>query len=197
MKKIFLVSAFSLFIVAPCLHAQTPEQKLITNTSFTIKTDRHGIGELMKTGDVHATSYVRKGRVFGDVTVRYFHGRKLDTLQASANSHTDFSHDGKLVTSYKQGKGDEALHLTQSFSLSKDALTWNIKLDNTTATAIRIEDLAIPLIYNSGGGENPKEIFEERPWLRRATSPPRATKPCRISRSISAPSILPRMACCV
>jgi hypothetical protein len=59
-------------------------------------------------------------------------------------------------------KNNNALQLAQSFALEQNAIVWQIKLSNTTNGTIRIEDLAIPLIYNNGGGENPIEIFEQR-----------------------------------
>jgi hypothetical protein len=163
MKKIIIVSALLFLIKAPHVLCQGEAQKSMTNSAFTIKTDRYGIGELLKTGDVHPTSYIRKGRVFGDVTVRYIRGRRVDSLKASSSSKTTFIEDGNVVSSWSpQNATNDSLQIAQSFSLSKDALTWNIVLDNTSSNTIRIEDLAIPLFYNTGGGENPIEIFEQR-----------------------------------
>lgn len=143
--------------------AQTPTLHPLTNTEFTLKADRYGIGELYRTNDVHNTNYIRRGRVFGEVVARYFHGRKLDTVLASTNSETTVSQNGTPVSSWSpESKPNKALHITQSFSLDKKALTWQINLQNTTANTIRIEDLIVPLTYNSGGGENPIEIFEQR-----------------------------------
>ena len=162
MKKLFGVAILFLFIAHSRGDAQGQQQNSISNAFFQLKTNRHGLGELRRTGDIHATNYIRKGGVFGEVTVRYIQERKLLTLQASANSKTEFLQDGKLVSSHTQGDGGHALKLVQSFSLKADVITWNIKLENTTATTIRIEDLVIPFAYNNGGGENPTEIFEQR-----------------------------------
>ena len=143
--------------------AQTTEQQQIKNAAFTLIADRYGIGELMKTNDVHPTSYVRKGRVFGDVVVRYVHERRIDSVKASSDSRTEFLQEGKPVSKWQPDSAkNHALELSQTFSLQKDALVWNIRLTNTAATAIRIEDLALPMFYNQGGGENPAEIFEQR-----------------------------------
>ena len=158
----FLTSAFC-FAITNYTRSQQPEQKFFRNAAFTLKTDKYGIAELSKTNDVHPTNYVRQGRVFGDVTVRYVHNRKLDSIKASLSSKTTVSQEGKIISTWSRDSShNEALRLSQSFSLQGDALTWIIKLDNTTAGTIRIEDLALPFSYNSGGGENPKEIFEER-----------------------------------
>jgi len=162
MKKIFIL--FVLFFITAINDtcSQTGGQKVISNTSFSLKTDRYGISELSKTGDVHPTNYIRRGRVFGDVVVRYICNRKPDSAKASTSGKTTFLQDGAIVSEWFPGNTKDSLQISQSFSLSKDALTWNIKLENTTAGNIRIEDLVIPLFYNAGGGENPKEIFEER-----------------------------------
>jgi len=143
--------------------AQLTGPEMLTNTAFTFKADRYGIADLAKTNDVHPTNYIRKGRVFGDVIIRYTHGRKLDSIRAATSSLSSISRNGELVSAWSpETKSNAALQLAQTFDLRPDAITWQIKLSNTTETAIRIEDLALPLLYNNGGGENPKEIFEQR-----------------------------------
>lgn len=162
MKKLFPACLLCSFLLHGA-SAQVSEQKLLTNNVFTLKTDRYGIGELSKTNDVHATNYIRRGRVFGEVTARYFHARKLDTVMASMGSETTVSQNGTMVSSWSPAtKPAKALNIAQTFSLDNNALTWQIKLQNTTASTIRVEDLVLPLTYNSGGGENPIQIFEER-----------------------------------
>lgn len=143
--------------------AQSDSAKTLTNDAFSLRTSRYGIGELMKTADVYPTNYVRSGRVFGDVTVRYVHERKLDSLKASFAGKTEFFQDGARIASWQPDSAvNKALQLTQTFSLEKDALIWSIQLTNTSTNTVRIEDLALPLAYNAGGGENPLEIFERR-----------------------------------
>lgn len=145
------------------LFGQTNEQKQLKNDAFTIKTNRYGIGEIFKTNDVHVTNYVRQGRVFGDVTVRFANGRKVDSIKALSSAKTDFFQDGKIIETWQPDSlKSSPLQLSQSFLLQKDALVWNIQLTNTSVNAIRVEDLSIPLAYNAGGGENPIEIFEQR-----------------------------------
>lgn len=160
---IVLLSAFSFSSFALTVSAQSADQKQLKNAAFTIKADRYGITELMKTNDVHPTSYIRKGRVFGDVTVRYIFERKLDSIKAFSDSKSMFLQEGNIVGAWQPDsirKPD--LQLKQTFSLQKDALVWKIELTNTTESSIRIEDLVLPLFYNIGGGENPAEIFEQR-----------------------------------
>ncbi|RYE12255.1 MAG: hypothetical protein EOP45_23165 [Sphingobacteriaceae bacterium] len=158
-----LLFSISILFISLIVTAQSTEDSLVKNAFFTIKPDRYGIGQLLKTGDVYPTSYIRKGRVFGDVTIRYISASKLDSARAFLNCKTTVLQDGKVASTWPAKAGStNALQLAQSFSLQDDALTWSITLENTTPNPIRIEDLSIPLLYNSGGGENPKEIFEER-----------------------------------
>jgi hypothetical protein len=132
------------------------------NDAFTIKTNRYGISELFKTNDVHVTNYIRNGRVFGDVIVRFANGRRMDSLRASQGK-TDFLQEGNIIDSWQPDSlHNSPLQLSETFLLQNDALVWTIQLTNTSANTIRVEDLAIPLAYNAGGGENPKEIFEQR-----------------------------------
>lgn len=157
--------AITLLLFATISQAQTQasKEKLLTNAAFTIKPDRYGIGELLKTNDVHPTDYIRRGRVFGEVIIRYISNRKLDTLKTPGNSKSTFIQDGKIISSWSPDSSrTKPLGLSQIFSLQGNSLEWTITLDNHTANTIRIEDLALPFSYNSGGGENPKEIFEER-----------------------------------
>ncbi|MEO7529760.1 MAG: DUF5695 domain-containing protein [Sediminibacterium sp.] len=165
MKQLLPVCVLCSLLTSICQEtaAQSTTQNILTNAAFTFNADRYGIASLVKTNDVHPTSYIRKGRVFGDVTIRYVHNRKLDSISASTSSLSSVSNDGRMVSSWSpETKSGKALQLAQTFDLRADAITWQIKLSNTTGTDIRIEDLALPLLYNNGGGENPKEIFEQR-----------------------------------
>ena len=163
MKKILVVLACFFCTKSPNVYSQSADEKVFSNTAFTIKTLKHGIGEMMKTGDVHSTSYIRKGSVFGDVIVRFVNDRKLDSTKASLIGKSTVLHDGKIVSSWSSDSIERrGLRLFQTFSMQNDAIIWNITLDNASANILRIEDLAIPLIYNSGASENPIEIFEQR-----------------------------------
>jgi hypothetical protein len=143
--------------------AQSNAPKQLTNAAFTFKSDKYGIAELYKTNDVHATNYIKKGRLFGDITIRYVNGRKLDSVRASNSCTTNTLENGTIVNTWAtEVNNNKALQLAQSFALEQDAIIWNIILNNTSNGTIRIEDLAIPLLYNNGGGENPIEIFEQR-----------------------------------
>ncbi len=152
-----------LCFVALRVGAQTSPQTELSNAAFTIKTSRYGLGELRRTGDVHPTNYIRNGRVFGDVTVRYAVERKVDSVKAASASKTVFIKNGtKLGEWIADSISKKALQIAQSFSLEGDAVLWQLQLSNTGNTTIRVEDLVIPLSYNAGGGENPLEIFEQR-----------------------------------
>ncbi|HWK07519.1 MAG TPA: DUF5695 domain-containing protein [Puia sp.] len=128
-------------LLAPALHAQVGG--IIRNDAFTLEKDQYGIGGLWKTDDRYPTNYIRKGKRLGEVTVRY-------------------RREGGVLDSVKAGDGIKPVRIAQSFELKKEGLEWAITLENTLAQPVTVEDLALPLYYNSGGGENPKEIFEER-----------------------------------
>ncbi len=145
--------------------AQTIAEKQFANAAFQLRTSKYGISEISKPGDLHATNYIRKGKLFGEVTIRYSYNKKLDSIRASSACATRFISDGKVISSFDSPAGSVSpLQLSQSFSLSgKDSsLTWLVHLHNTGESVIRIDDLVLPFFYNMGGGENPKEIFEER-----------------------------------
>ncbi len=165
MKQILLIGIleYLIFSSPAVMSAQSPGDKILANAAFTLKSYRHGITALAKTNDVHNTSYIRQGRVFGDVTIRYTQGRKLDSLKAATSSVTKIVNNDTIVSSWSpELKSTNSLQLSQVFTLHPDVLTWQITMANITATNIRIEDLAIPLMYNNGGGENPTVIFEQR-----------------------------------
>jgi len=66
---------------------------------------------------------------------------------------------GKLMVDSLSGRGP--LRLMSQFDLAGAKLLWTITVEDTGATPVRVDDLALPLPYNSGGGENPHEIFEQ------------------------------------
>ena len=144
------------------LHAQ---QDGITwkNDAFTLQPAGYGIGSLWKTGDAYPTNYIRKGRVFGEILVRYREkdGRR-DSLKARDASTTDFQQEGRTFNHANTGSPGRSLQLSQTFNTSREKLVWTFTLLNSGAQPLTVEDLALPLPYNSGGGENPTEIFEQR-----------------------------------
>lgn len=137
------------------LYAQTPQPATGSthatadwrNESFILERTGYGISTIKAADDHYGTNFVRRGRVFGDVNIRY---RPTGTPGASLDSQS-LSHPLPAAP----------LQVTDSFDLKGPRLAWTINLSNTGSQPLRIEDLAIPLPYNSGGGEDPKEIFEQ------------------------------------
>lgn len=134
-------AALGLLFFPLLLQAQQQEEK---NDAFTLQRSPIGISALSKTNDKYATNYIRRGRSFGEVTIRY---RKADGSSDSLRA---------------SNPGDKDLKLSESFVLQGERLLWTIQLKNSGTGELTIEDLALPLAYNSGGGENPTEIFEQR-----------------------------------
>ena len=155
-------------LLSPVLMAQTedgqpirtkPQGVVIRNDAFTLQADSYGIGEIWKTNDVYKTNYIRKGRRLGEVTVRYRQtGGALDSVTTGSMR---ILQEGKVMSDSMFSDG-KVLKLSESFDLTKEGLEWAITVENTGRSSVTVGDLAIPLYYNSGGGENPKEIFEER-----------------------------------
>ncbi|HEY4061330.1 MAG TPA: DUF5695 domain-containing protein [Puia sp.] len=152
MDKRVILLLFQWALTVSLLHAQQPapvsaasdKPPVLRNEAFTIQRSGHGIGGLWKTGDRYQTDYIRKGKMFGEVVVRFrTPGGILDSLKTDSGS-------------------THSLRLSQTFNLQGEKLFWTISLANTGARPLTIEDLALPLPYNSGGGENPTEIFEQR-----------------------------------
>ena len=94
-----LLLAFCFFSAMSDVAAQAGDGGQLKNAAFTIKPTRHGLGEIFKTADVHQTNYVRAGRVFGDVVVRYVAERKIDSLKGTAITKSTFIQDGKTISS--------------------------------------------------------------------------------------------------
>jgi len=129
--KVFIGLLFPLL-----LHAQQQGDK---NDAFTIQRSSDGLSGLWKTNDRYATNYIRKGRQFGEVLLRY-----------------------RLPDGSRDSLRTGPLQLNSTFRLDGPRLIWTITLTNTSNGPLTIEDLSLPLPYNSGGGENPTEIFEQR-----------------------------------
>ncbi len=145
--------------------AQSSGEKHFTNAGFSIRAEKYGISEISNPADKFPTNYIRKGKLFGEVTIRYSYNKKLDSVRASSAGETTVLQQGKMVSNFTSPvKPGVPLKLAQSFSLNEgdSSLTWLIKLANTGESVLRIDDLVLPFFYNMGGGENPKEIFEER-----------------------------------
>ncbi|WP_340111498.1 DUF5695 domain-containing protein [Maribellus mangrovi] len=133
----------------------------ISNNEFVIKAQKYGLSELKRTNDIYPTNYISRRGQLGDVTVRYIYNKKLDSLRASVNGSTEIFKDGEPVYSWSIADEDQkALKLEQDFLLEEGQLVWRIKLTNTAKSAIRIEDLVVPVAYQRPYGENPQKIFE-------------------------------------
>ncbi len=158
MTKPLFISFFCLFHLA----ALAQQDSMMTeNGQFRLKLMKQGIGGIWRVNDAYATNYVRSGRVFGDVIARYRKGDAPDSAYA-ADGSTEFSAEGKPLNKWSAPVKKAGLQINQSFQLKGNALTWTISLLNQDASPVTVEDLALPVFYNNQGGENPKDIFEQR-----------------------------------
>ena len=152
-------------LLACCLlkyQARAQQDSLqVQNGAFKLKLMRYGIGGLWKTGDTFSTNYIRTGRVLGEVLARYRTADGIDSVSSAAGG-TAFLQNGRQVNTWRAAANKAPLLIEQSFQLGADALTWTISLSNKSTEALTVEDLVLPLFYNNQGGENSKDIFEQR-----------------------------------
>lgn len=162
--KVFIISSFVVLCSSSLTAQTTATAKQVQNNAFTVAVDKFGIAGITNTNDVYQTNYVRKGRLLGEVVICYATGNNPhDSLKASACAKTSFLRDGKEISSFTPQKpGNSPLQITETYNLEGDSLTWRINLENTGSSMLNIGDLAVPLFYNNQGGENGKEIFEQR-----------------------------------
>jgi hypothetical protein len=162
--QLSLLAGISLSLFHGKVHAQSSGEKLLKNEAFTVKAEKYGLADLQKTHDIYSTNYIRSGRLLGDVVVRFRQEERQDSAKTSLNGKTTFLQGGKVISTWSADAqpNQSPLQLSQSFELKNDALLWKIRVSNTTSKPLSIEDLALPLFYNNQGGENAKEIFEQR-----------------------------------
>ena len=160
MKKVFTVLLPAMLACSFLVRAQQ-DSMMVQNGAFKLKLYKHGLGGIWRVNDAYATNYVRSGRVFGDVLARYTKNGVADSAY-SANGSAHFEENGKTLNEWTAPEKKAGLQIDQSFQLNGDALTWTIRLHNNSTAPLSVEDLALPLLYNNQGGENPRDIFEQR-----------------------------------
>ena len=136
---------------------------VVKNSFFKIEMERNGIKSLFKTNDLYPTNYIYKGRLVGEVLIRYrMADGTIDSLNSSETGKTTLINEDKQIYDYKAKNVDRKLQFAQQFVLIGDKLSWNISISNTSAKEITINDFVIPIFYNNQNGEEPKEIFEQQ-----------------------------------
>nr|WP_321358782.1 DUF5695 domain-containing protein [uncultured Draconibacterium sp.] len=157
----FFILFFLFTFLNSTVFAEVSDTLKISNNDFVLQAQKYGLTELRKADDIYPTNYISRRGQLGDITVRYIHNTKLDSIRASINGCTKIQKDDETVYYWSScEKLQKALRLEQDFILEDGQLVWTIKLTNTDESAVRIEDLVIPLAYQSPYGENPQQIFE-------------------------------------
>ncbi|WP_295122523.1 DUF5695 domain-containing protein [uncultured Chitinophaga sp.] len=129
---LFICAALGCFSLA----ATAQHTDTLSNGDFLIIRDQKGLSAIRNRHDIYPTNYVRANRHFGEITMRYTQNGRRDSSLTNL--------------------------LTQSFDLRNNTLYWNIRIKNNGKGLLIIDDLFLDLPYNSQGGENPKEIFEQQ-----------------------------------
>lgn len=169
-KSYALISRFIILmgLVVLQLNSRAQDTTLhqLKNNSFTLDVSTFGVNSITCSYDTLQTNYVRKGKTFGDMLIRYRHGNQQDSLRANDSYDISFGQMGSAIVFSQASKLNDRpegpLKLKQSFNLLADSLVWKFEVKNTGKDPIYIEDWTIPFFFNSRGGENPVEIFEQR-----------------------------------
>lgn len=137
--------------------------KQLQNKDFNIRFSAKGISGLRNAGDLYLTDYVQQGKAFNGVVIRYqLKNQQWDSLKTSVTERKLINTKNTQQVEYVTQSAQSALRLTEDYTLTPGGLIWTIKLANLSADPLKIGDLEIPLNYNNQGGENEKEIFEQR-----------------------------------
>jgi hypothetical protein len=165
MKITYIFSAIA-FLFAATAAAQPPSTYVAPakNDVFTLQTEKHGLSGIWKTNDVYNTNYLRRGKVLGEAVIRYKDAsNRRDSVRASTIGTARFIENGKTTRTYgPPASGFSPLEISETYDLSGNALTWQINITNAGSSPVTIDELALPLYYNNQGGENAKDIFEQR-----------------------------------
>jgi len=165
----FLVIAFLLFFTS-ILYGEQPIE--VKNEYFQLKITPAGIVSLRNAGDPFETEFLKSGFVLGDMVIHYRVGNSR--LKQARTDRLSEQRQVKILTASKNtGKfyeveyvipasGSPALKLKNYFSFEDQGLHWSFTIENLTSEKIEIGDLAIPLVFNNGFGEDSKEIMEKR-----------------------------------
>lgn len=133
------------------------------NHLFSVEFSKLGLTGIAFVNDTFPTNYVRRGKQFGEMVIRYSYAGKRDSLKVDSQTPVSFRDSkAEVLLNQPTTSNNHPIQLKQAFSLEGDSLSWRFDLVNNGTSDVVIEDWAIPLFFNSRGGENPLEIFERR-----------------------------------
>ncbi len=160
---LFLVVSFS--VLGQSEKSDFAEAYKVKNDRFVLQFTSQGISSLQKTADIYPTDYVQKDKVFGQLLLRYSYADgSLDSLKTSLQKRflTVLKKGEENQVRYAVNNDTSGIKLVETYTLTEEALTWDINLKNSTNRPISVEDMIVPFFYNNQGGENSEEIFEEQ-----------------------------------
>jgi hypothetical protein len=148
-------------LTLPYARAQSslPPQTIQTR-AFTLTYDSKGVTGISNPNDPYGAEFLAPNRRLGDPIVKY---KTLDTqwsdLAVSERKLDANPKDGVLV--YSDYAENSPLKMVQTFQTSGESLEWKSEVETTTAAAVQIGDLAIPIPWRVPAGESPDAIFEK------------------------------------
>jgi hypothetical protein len=143
------------FSVAMILLAQTATMRA---SSFGITFNAGAVVSLKEREDKNKTEFIAQGRRLGDIAIKYRASGKGEWESVSTAALSD---PGKFAgtnseheVTYQITNGlAGSLEIKIHFGIERDALLWNLTLENQTAQPLEIGDLALPLPISRGGGQ--------------------------------------------
>ena len=141
--------------VPPPLATDGPPDSL-----FLVRMEDGGVVSLKRRDDSFDTDYIQSGRRLGELLLRFRRDEgeweRLDTRETAVAQATT-SPDGAVhrgVYRYTRA-GSAVLQVEVRFTIAKEAVDWDIVLENLTSTPLEIGDLAVALPMNGNFREHP------------------------------------------
>jgi len=131
---------------------------IMAKGGFDLKLKDGAIISLKRLRDAHDTQYILQNKRFGDVFVVYRKRNEewtslstLELAQKGLVGMTSSASGSKYEASYDCGDGGEKpdIGIMISYEIVRDVLTYTVRIENHSDSAVEIGDLAIPFPMNS------------------------------------------------
>ncbi|OKS87262.1 DUF5695 domain-containing protein [Mucilaginibacter polytrichastri] len=132
------------------------------NPYFNLDFNGAGLSSIKKPGDHFPTDYISKGRAFGEFTLKYKTGKQDAWSVVNTANLLHLQNSSARGVAYNAADNNADIKLSNSFTLSGDAIIYQLNITNLSNAKLQVGSLSLPLNYNNLSGENPKQIFEER-----------------------------------
>ena len=143
----------------------------LKNNFFKIKSNSIGLTSIVNPNDLHKMDYLLQDentyfdfktifKELGFFIIRYNFDRSDQIFEADPNSKENKTRSNK--NNYNFFSKDNNLEINQDFHLHEKNLEWKIKLTNISANSIDINDLELPLSFNTAYARSWQETYLRR-----------------------------------